>query len=349
MKWGNGLYGAMVLTEKPIASFKSILTGEFQQQLSDWYLENISVYEILVRSYNELLFKMKVTNNSIIVGKDNYLFSKDYVEGFYKYVQLPGVETTYPEYAIKIADIQRKLEEKGKKFIYIISPSKAEIYPEFIPNKYRYMENTDRITNHNRELNEFKVNGINYYDAWADMLLIKEQIPAFYRQGIHWSYASCAYCLDSAFNEYLTEYSMETEFEKAEMPSGADRDLYSLANIWEKPYEDDYYSANVYWNIEEKPNIFILGTSFSDQIVEVLKGTFSDEKLFEELIHYSYLNIGYKINENGMESIPLSLNLDDTSILQDIQNSDIVIFENNATYIPDSYFIVADYLYEHLK
>lgn len=83
--------------------------------------------------------------------------------------------------------------------------------------------------------------------------------------------------------------------------------------------------------------------------MEVLKGTFSDEKLFEELIHYSYLNIGYKINENGMESIPLSLNLDDTSILQDIQNSDIVIFENNATYIPDSYFIVADYLYEHLK
>lgn len=348
VKWGKGLYGAVLLTDKPDISFHNIMNGEYQLQLSEWYSENISIQELCVRSYNELLFSMGVTNNSIIVGKSNYLFSTDYVEAYYKYVQLPKVEETYPEYAKKIKNIQEILEKEGKTFIYFISPSKVEIYSEYIPDKYRFLEYTDRITNHEREVEELKLNGVNLYDSQADMLAVKEHIPSFYKQGLHWNFASCSYCMNSMFDKYLDDYSMEKVIEKTDMPSGSGEDLYLLANIWRKPYEDDYYTVDITWDAIEKPNIFVLGTSFSDHIVEILGGAFSEEAFFDEMVHYSYLNRGSRINANEVEDIPLGLNLDETSILEDIKNSDIIIIENNATYIPDSYFIVADYLYENL-
>ena len=348
VKWGKGLYGAVILTDRPEISLENIMDGEYQQQLSEWYSENISIQELCVRSYNELLFSMGVASNSIIVGKNNYLFSTDYVEAYYKYVQLPNVEVTYPEYAEKISAIQEILEEEGKIFIYFISPSKAEIYPQYIPEQYSFLEYTDRITNHEREVEEFRINGVNLYDAQVDMLTVKENIPSFYKQGIHWNFASCSYCMNSMFDKYLNDYSMEIVIEETGMPSGAGEDLYLLANIWRKPYEDDYYTVNISWDVMEKPNVYVLGTSFSDHIVEILRGTFSEEAFFDELVHYSYLNRGSRINEHGVENIPLSLNLEETSILEDIKNSDIIIIENNASYIPESFFIVADYLYENL-
>lgn len=349
VKWGNGLYGAVVLTERPNITAAGIMSGEFQQQLGEYFSENISLRELLVRGYNELLYQMKVTNNSVIVGKEDYLFSEDYVEGYYKYVQLDGVETTYPEYAEKVKVIQERLEEQEKIFIYLISPSKVEIYPEYVPEKYKYLEVKNRITNHVREVREFELKNVNYYDAQKDMLQIKEEIPAFYRQGIHWSYASCAYCMKGVFDRYINDSFMNVVLKKAELPSGADRDLYNLMNILSKPYEDEYYDVSIKYNVSRKPKIFILGTSFSDQIVQVLGNSFTEEACYEELVHYSYLNAGYRINEKGIENIELSLKLDETSILKDIEKSDIIIIENNATYIPDSYFITIDYLYENLK
>lgn len=351
LEFGKELYGEEVVTKKPNMDFHSILSGDYQQLYGEWFEENLSVRNIMVRSYNELLYKLQVTNNSIICGKDNWLYSTDYVEAYYKYIQLPNVEITYPEYAKKIKTIQDRLKKRGKTFIYVISPSKAEIYPEYIPFRYKNMNYLERKTNREREIGEFKRNNVNYYDTKEDMLKIKETRPAFYRQGIHWSYANCSNVLKNIFEQNIDDFQMDIHIKNANFASGADQDLYLLENIWSLPYSDEYFDVQIkYKDNEKKPKIFILGTSFSDQIVEVLGNRFSNCPMYDELIHYSYLNIGYKISSSGdIVDIPLSINLDETSILSDINNSDIIIIENNATYIPDSYFIVADYLYSNIN
>ncbi len=40
----------------------------------------------------------------------------------------------------------------------------------------------------------------------------------------------------------------------------------------------------------------------------------------------------------------MSYDLSQTNIEQAVLNSDVIIFENNSSYIPDSYYLVAEYL-----
>lgn len=353
------LYGSTIDTEKPIVYLKTIMAGTWQSQFDDWYLENFPFRYYFVKLYNQIMYCFKETNNRIVVGKDDYLFGVDYVDSFIKREEISNRDEVYDKYAKEISYVKEYLEKLDKKFIYIISPSKACLYPENLPDRYINLERKDRISNLEYEKIVLDEYDVNYVDANIYMSQMKNDgIMPYYKQGIHWNCAGSATFLKMIDDIYdIVPGKMEvklTEIRKASFDNYiyGELDLWSLLNIFEKPVEDTYWTTNIEFDdIEDSyKNIFILGTSFSGLPVELLNGALSDSNpKYNKLIRYNYLDTGYYYDGGNCVEENFSQDILQTDIIDSIMNSDIIIIENNSSYLPDSFSIVADYLYKNLR
>lgn len=354
---GKKLYGSTIDAVKPTISSGAVMSGNFQSMFDDWYLENFPYRYYFVKAYNTFLFELKEENNRIVIGKNGYLYGEDYIDSYTKENENSGRDDIYMDYAQKISYIQTCLERMDKKFIYIISPSKAVIYPEFIPDRYMNLCRDDRMSNLEYEMYSFENSGVDYINGNLDMFELKSKgIHPYYKQGIHWNSAAASLFLkkiDDCFD--IIPGTMNVSITRTESNASSyiwgENDLYQLVNGFSQPLVEEYYSVNIqYENTEEEYNdIFILGTSFSDINNELLKGALADgQPKFDELIIYKYLETGYYYHDGISEELVLSHDPSETNILEAIMKSDVVIFENNSTYIPDSYLLIADYLYQNL-
>ncbi len=344
------LMGSTIDAPEPEVQLETVLNGACQTAFDNWFVENFSFRYYFVKLYNQLMFCLGETNNNIVVGKNNYLYGRDYVETFVHNAVVEERDAVFDQYAEKIRHIQDYCLKNGKTFIYIISPSKAVIYPEYIPDRYLTLYREDTESNLTYEKKAFEAMGVSYVDANREMYELKNLgIQPYYKQGIHWSGAASAKFLEGLNGEYhFMPGRMQVALNlTSDSPVGGEIDLYNLANVYENPLYEQFWETSIRFedNTEEYRNIFILGTSFSGWIVEILNGRFSDDTpKFNELVHYDYLNAGYYYHDGIMDELEMSYDLSQTNIEQAVLNSDVIIFENNSSYIPDSYYLVAEYL-----
>lgn len=134
--------------------------------------EALNVYQLV----NDKLFK-EMVHPSYTYGKDGYVFFKDFG------VNNVG-EEFIREFCEYISRIQTYCEERGVPFIYCITPSKATIYSEHLPDGYIYnnkflkclRENLDRC-------------GVNYVDNAEYLTEVAKTEQIFNKQydAGHWN------------------------------------------------------------------------------------------------------------------------------------------------------------------
>lgn len=332
------LTGQEVREEFPIISVKSFWAGEFQIRLDKWVSTNLGLRGAFVRLDNQINFSFfneisSKYESKIIVGKDKWLYEKAYIDSLNHRDEVP--QKFLEDKVRSLKKLQALLESNGIHFVFLITPSKATIYPEYIKDKYIIPKNSAKASNYEKIVPLLQINGVHYIDGHQYFLELKKRspYPVYPSSGIHWSfYSSCYFTLEliSAL-ENLTKQKMgKFQFDRiyiTDRPSSSDRDLARLTNIlFEKSlYGKEYYypetSSSVSVENVFRPKILFVGGSYLWTLFYYLE----KHQVYSERDFYSYYKQNAKYPAQTFNPIDKK-NLD---LKREILAKDIVVIESN--------------------
>jgi len=119
-------------------SLEGVLSGDYQKSTSKVIGTLTPVYKPSIRWKSQIYYSLlgPAGSASIGVGREGELFDLNYVQEYC------GRDTTRliphaEEWAAKIARLQDFYESRGKVFLYLNTPSKPAVYPEYLPTRYK--------------------------------------------------------------------------------------------------------------------------------------------------------------------------------------------------------------------
>ncbi len=260
----------------PVFSVRGWFDGTYQKGFEDWYGQVFGFREYLVRTANQVNFSLfsEITykeGSRLILGKDNHLFQAPVIDAYTGRDLLP--EGKCEEFARGLKALQDRLQARGIAFLFFLTPGKASICPEVLPEGVKPGPGR---RNYDALVPLLKRQGVNTLDGRAFMASLKETCgyPVFPRGGAHWNhYASLRVTqeLISRMEGLWGRPMVRLKIEGCEMAAkavGSDRDLARLANVWRPSV---FYGVNPYPVVGResppgaaRPDALLVGGSFLD-------------------------------------------------------------------------------------
>jgi hypothetical protein len=192
------LKGAIETVEKPEFTFETWKSGEYQKNYEKYLDNNFGFRSTFIRINNQQAYSFfnEAKANGVIIGKENYLFEKNYLKAYLgtDYIGEKAIEGQ----VFKLRKIQDTLQKLNKDLLMIFAPGKGTFFPEYLPD-YCAKQKRDK-TNYAGYLAAMKSQKINYLDfnQWFLNMKSKSKYPLYGKAGIHWS----------KYGEYLAADSM---------------------------------------------------------------------------------------------------------------------------------------------
>jgi alginate O-acetyltransferase complex protein AlgJ len=254
-----------------LLTLPAFMSGEMQKAVSANFGRSLPVFNISVRAKNQFLYSLFRDSgaNGVVIGKNGRMYQQGYIDGFC--MRAPPPEQTHlNEWADKIRAIQDVLEARGKRFVYLITPSKPATYPEYLPSSQTCPALTAGETN---RLPAFRAaldsRGVRYVDGPALVADAKPKysIGLFARGGTHWNLLAGALAARQITRVLPHSPLGEFEFDWTEIAQaqGTDRDILDLLNLL---WPDDYYPTALIRGRESQapcskpPSMLAIGASF---------------------------------------------------------------------------------------
>lgn len=347
--------------EFPVCSRDDILSGKYQSGLETWINQNFPFRSWLIKCYSQFMYSVmkESVNDTILVGKDGYLFGTDYVTTLH-YSLNEGERERYREYAENLKTIQDELEKRGKSFFYILSPNKAEAYSSELPYAYRLNGDSTAGNRHEVITEYFNQYGIHYYDTTETIQKIQREgsYEPFTKNGSHWT----GYAAARSISDMLDAFEAQTgnsylppqiEASTGSSPSEEDGDveLAQLLNLfWTAP--EQYTQLQLHYNIPPNyiaPKVYVVGTSFSGQI-----GLRMGSADYGVLTNYRALF--YLMGEDrwvaGAGKIPFTLDGSTVPVVrmaETLEYYDTIFWETGAGGVADPHFQLAAWMADYLS
>ena len=333
------LSGVEQTIESPKFSIQTYVNGRYQKIFDSWFSQNYGMREYFIKTINQIYFNILIDtlpNSNVVVGKKGQLYENVYIADYINYY--PPIDPSELEVKVKeTKKLQDILEERGKVFVLMITPSKAAIYPEYIPDNWMRIKKNP-LRNYDSLIPLLDKYNINYVDGHKITMeaKLKNEHAVFPRGGTNWNNLAAYYTAKEVVNK-ISQLSgknmVNIDLEKIELkpPVGTDKDLADLLNVWFKPinYLSPYpVYKKQFDSIEYKPTIFMHGASFSEQFINVLKnnGAFSDLELF-------FYSSRIEFKEGVSDGIILG-NTDNIDWDNEVFNKDVFLVEMNEQNIP---------------
>lgn len=328
----------------PTISVKSFWAGDFQNRLDKWVSTNLGLRGAFVRLDNQINFSFfneisSKYESKIILGKDGWLFEKGYIDSLNHRDKVP--QTLLDDKVRSLKKLQALLESNGIHFLFLITPNKATIYPEYIKDKYIIPKNSTKESNHEKIVPLLQEYGVRHLDGHQYLLSMKKRgpYPVYPASGTHWSfYSSCYFTLELISTlESLTKQKMGKfqvdRIQITKRPFSLDKDLASLANIlFEKSlYGKEYYypetSPSVSVENVFRPRMLFVGGSY----LSVLFYYLEKHPVYSKLDFYYYYKQNIEYPAHTFKPIDKK-NLD---LKREILSKDIIVIETNETALPE--------------
>lgn len=262
------LKGITATAENPSWTLDTWFDGTYQTEKDTYWKKGFNLREYFIRLNSDRIYKMygASTNKEVVIGKDNYLFEKVYINEYFgkDYIGIENINH-YVSYMKKIQD---EFKKRGKAFVIIIAPSKARYYSEFLPDNYIKEDST----NYDVYLQQLKKYGVEYIDMNKWFIGMKDTVayPLFPQTGIHWSDYGVTYFVDTLMKHLdvvLQKDVADMTLEKIEISKArkADRDIEKLLNLSDEiPIPTSYAYTTIKYQKEGKyrPHILAIGDSF---------------------------------------------------------------------------------------
>lgn len=276
----NGVY---YKPKEPEYTFEKYSDGSLQKSVEDYMRYNFGFREVFIRFYSQYIwdFYKKTLNNTIIIGKDNWLYGSNDVENYhqsamYNYTSDKNeMKKKLALEASRMHKVQNILKDYGIFIFVTIEPSKSFVFPEFLPENNRYKRDPFHAIDFYKH--EFDSLNINYLDLnqWFINQKGKTEYPLFPKSGLHWSHAASVYAFDTIvrFIEHendinLNNYSV-VELQPCE-PKKPDDDIEKLLNLMRPIKGNVYYKAETEI-IEDStvvfPKYLLVGDSYNWNIL----------------------------------------------------------------------------------
>lgn len=338
----NALIGVTLSPYPQDVSLRSVVDGEFQDNWEKWFRDNFYGHTEIVKCHNQIEYS--VFHDGIgdwIQGKDGYLFSKG---DAYKYVAGAnfdyGQDQDFDAFAEQVYKFQSQLNKMGKSFLYLITPVKVEIYPEKLPWYEQiaagYSAKGNDIDSADRLVAAFEKYGVTYYDMRDDILTLKQEsnYEVFPVEGDHWTLnavAEEANRMNPKLHELIPDITFPTlnitgvlnqKFE-------TDSDILELQNVFWGKHSDSYCFPLVDYVEKSDANVYVFGTSMSNQINNVLYSD-SSHSAFEKIVYSKYFTTIEVRGKTGktFEVYTEDDEPSDLNILDHIKESDLIVMES---------------------
>jgi SGNH hydrolase-like domain, acetyltransferase AlgX len=286
--------------DKPRLTLKKWFNGRFQSAATTWFEKNSGFVGHFAKTYNQLIYHLfkEAPAGDVIVGKDHYLYMDNYVvpwQGF-----TVSKEKELSKFAERIKKLQDLLSKRGVTFLMVIAPSKATIYPEYIPNRFRVTGKSNQ-TNYDRILPYLREYNVQYVDGHQYFLQLKaeSQYPLFHVAGIHWSFfGACkmSQVIQSKLSSLMQKDLVALNCEPVTMdthPTGSDRDVAELMNLWTPELLTAFPTPHPVVSVDRKrgayrPSVLFMGDSFCWTLLDV-----AGRKAFKQIDFLIYNNSLY--------------------------------------------------------
>lgn len=271
----NYLGGVEHTEEFPKLNLESFLKGDVQREFERWYDQVFFLRLPMVRTTNQIdySFFSEISfkeSSQLVLGKEKHLFEIPHIESYYGKDILS--ERELDSFAARLRGLQDHLNGQGIRFLFFITPSKATIYPEFIPD--RMAANRSTCTNYQLVIPLLRKHEVQTFDGQYFMTRLKKEsrIPLFPQGGTHWNHYSSFRTtqeLISRMQNILGRRIARLELEGVffeENDRDSNSDLARLANLWDA---SDFVSQNPYPVVRTsvppeatRPKVLLVGGSF---------------------------------------------------------------------------------------
>ncbi|MEW6601559.1 MAG: hypothetical protein AB1499_11380, partial [Nitrospirota bacterium] len=326
-------------------SYQNIINGSFQDNFTKYFNQHIGFRPFFIKTYNQFYYSFFTTspNTDVIFGKNNQLYISDYINVYYSKKQ--SINYSQMEDSIKeLKKAQELFYEKGVIFLFLISANKASIYPEGIPDEFMTSE-TELNLGYKSIVTLMDKYNVNYIDGHEIFMARKKnaEYALFAKGGIHWNHYGASMVInnilekaESLSKKNLTKIDLSL-VDLDDYSKGKENDLAMLLNIWSTPIKEKYPHPRLQRIIsknEFKPNVLIIGSSFSELIAELFIDYSITNKLCRYYYYYSYANC-----TDGKSGDIGKLDWN-----KDVFRNDVIILEANEGLLPDRYGFIHDAL-----
>ncbi|WP_347251845.1 hypothetical protein [Legionella sp.] len=321
----------------PDFSIEKLLNNRLQKEYETWFNDHNPLKSTFTKFNNQFYYSLFSTslmfNSNIVVGKKGFLYEKIYTDQYTNPHHLPYTPKQFDKWAMDLKELADFFSKRGQTFIYLITPSKATFYPEYLPESYAKIITNPR-PDYFLKLEALKKIQVPYVDA-SELMLAHKQKPygnlLFTRGGTHWTMLGAALAgqkiIDVIAQQTQTVFPpLAFTYTVSTRPLGVDKDLLHLCKLLFPPKH--YQVPYVTFKANEKPSplkLAIIGGSFT----HFFKEMFTESNYFSKLDHYYYLILNhYQFAEKG-KKIEMPINREDPASYQDILDADIVLLEEN--------------------
>ena len=238
------LAGVESTATPPAVGLSPWWNGTMQAEFDAWINQRIGLRGLLVRTANQANFSLfgelpRRSGTQVLLGRAGMLFEKVYVDAYNRSGRRPGWELR--NISASVRRLQDRLAQDGLAFLLVIAPSKAEIYPEFLPASADVAGRPERRSNYQNFVKYLRADGVNLVDAHELFLEWKTEPGAprlFSNGGTHWNEYGAARIVEEILRRLR-------ELTGKELPEvriagattnrtivGEDNDLGELANLW---------------------------------------------------------------------------------------------------------------------
>ncbi len=317
----KGSYSKQVL---PKFSWKAYINDEFQPVLNKWIEENIGLRPFFIRVNNQIAYSLYDTAlaNSVIIGKKNYLYEKNYIKAYLGWDFIG--KNLINEKAGKLQYIQKQLMKDSVHLLIIFAPGKASFFPEYIPKKFNPENRT--ITNYEYMKLSFNKMNINFIDFNDYFIQLKDTIryPLFPQYGIHWSTYGAYMVYDSLLSyieDKIGKDLPDVIYQNIELSSKLKDNDYDIADGMNLLFRiSTYKMAYPKIKIEKKdkyhPNVITVADSYYWNIF----GKGLTANAFDNNSFWYYFKEAYNPRYEGGKKP-----FEEIDILHELRNQDIVI------------------------
>ena len=314
------LKGSFEKAEKKEISLSGWFSDDYQQNQEKYINQNFGFRNLFVRLNNQIAFDLfnVAKANQVIVGKDNYLYEKNYLLAS-SGIDFIGADSVKHRMQ-RLKFIQDELQKRNKTLLVVFTAGKASFYPEYIPKEYA---TNNRPTNYECHIKACKEQNINFIDFNDYFIKHKEtsQYPLYPQYGIHWSYYGMCLAVDSIVHriEGLRNINMPEIYWdsiKMDLPREGDYDIADGMNLLFKLKREKMAYPIIKIKDETsatKPSAIVIGDSFYWQMYNFTPRVFSDN-------HFWYYYRDVYPNSSGKSVI-----VDDLNFENEMEQHDVFI------------------------
>ena len=272
--------------------------GTLQTGVDAWLNQHVGLRGRLVRAAHQIRYSLfrelpRGGGTEMVLGRHGFLFEKSYVDAYRQ--PEPHPEQEAREISASVRRLQDLLAADGIAFLLVIAPSKAEIYPEFLPPEADAAGRPARRSNYENMIGFLRQDGVNLVDSHELFLEWKKSpdTPLLFAQGgTHWNHYGATRVISVVLDRLreLTGKDLPSVqvvgSETNDWIVGADNDLGKLANLW----TDQKFAGPQIHPIREKnpgtylPDVLFVCDSFGSRLTELM----TSSKLYRHQDTYYY-------------------------------------------------------------